>query len=52
MSFSLPDPVRAALVGAMRSEQLESFVRALDPDEATGVLGFFVFLGLAQVVLL
>lgn len=38
--FALPDPVRAALVGDMTPEQLESFIRVLDPDEATDVLGY------------
>jgi hypothetical protein len=33
-------------------EQLLAFVRRLDPDEATDVLGFLVFLGPAQAVLL
>jgi magnesium transporter len=50
--FSLPETVRGTLVADLSRERLRTFVSRLDPDEATDVLGFFVFLGLAQVVLL
>ena len=37
--FQLPDTVRESLVADMDDEQLRAFVRRLDPDEATDVLG-------------
>lgn len=48
--IALPERVREDLVADMDREQLRAFVRRLDPDEASDVLGFLVFLGLAQVV--
>jgi magnesium transporter len=47
----LPETVQRSLVEDMDREQLRQFVRTLDPDEATDVLGFFIFLGLAKAVL-
>jgi len=38
--FQLPESVRGALVADMDDEQLRAFVRRLDPDEATDVLGY------------
>lgn len=38
--FSLPEPVQERLVADMSRGQLRSFVRLLDPDQATDVLGF------------
>jgi len=38
--FQLPDTVRESLVADMDDEQLRAFVRRLDPDEATDVLGY------------
>ncbi len=37
--FALPETVRRAVLGDMAREQLEGFVRRLDPDEAADVLG-------------
>jgi magnesium transporter len=37
--FQLPDTVRQSLVADMDDEQLRAFVRRLDPDEGTDVLG-------------
>lgn len=36
--FTLPEPVRASLVEDMGRDQLRTFVRTLDPDQATDVL--------------
>ncbi len=38
--FQLPESVRTSLVADMDDEQLRAFVRRLDPDEATDVLGY------------
>jgi len=38
--FQLPETVRESLVADMDDEQLRAFVRRLDPDEATDVLGY------------
>ena len=38
--FSLQDPARRALVADMSDDALREFVRKLDPDEATDVLGY------------
>jgi magnesium transporter len=38
--FRLPETVQASLVADMDDGELRSFVRRLDPDEATDVLGF------------
>ncbi len=38
--FQLPETVRATLVAEMSDEQLRGFVRRLDPDEGTDVLGY------------
>jgi magnesium transporter len=38
--FRLPETVQATLVADMDDEGLQAFVRRLDPDEATDVLGF------------
>jgi magnesium transporter len=38
--FRLPESVQEALVADMSPTQLKQFVRRLDPDEATDVLGF------------
>jgi magnesium transporter len=38
--FALPEAVRGRLVADMSTDQLHSFVRRLDPDEATDVLGY------------
>lgn len=38
--FALSDSVRDALVSDMNQSQLEAFIRSLDPDEATDVLGY------------
>ncbi|MEF8782324.1 MAG: magnesium transporter [Haloarculaceae archaeon] len=38
--FQLPESVRESLVADMSDEQLRAFVRRLDPDEATDVLGY------------
>lgn len=48
--FTLPETVQQSVVDDMNTEQLQRFVRRLDPDEATDVLGFFVLLGLATLV--
>ncbi|WP_246984142.1 magnesium transporter [Halorientalis marina] len=37
--FALPETVRQSLVADMSADQLHAFVRRLDPDEATDVLG-------------
>jgi magnesium transporter len=37
--FQLPESVQRSLVDDMSTEQLRAFVRGLDPDEATDVLG-------------
>lgn len=49
--FQLPDTVKESLVDDVDTDQLRRFVRRLDPDEATDVPGFFIFLGLAKWVL-
>ncbi|MGZ0746214.1 hypothetical protein [Haloparvum sp. AD34] len=49
--FQLPDAVEGPLVADADAAQLRSFVGRLDPDEATDVLRFFTFLGLAKWVL-
>jgi magnesium transporter len=38
--FALPDAVRERLVADLSRDQLRTFVRRLDPDEATDVLGY------------
>ena len=38
--FSLPESMQERLVGDMNRGQLRAFVRLLDPDQATDVLGF------------
>ena len=38
--FQLPEPVRRAVVEDMDRDQLRGFVRWLDPDEGTDVLGY------------
>lgn len=38
--FQLPESIQQAVVGDMDRHQLYRFVRRLDPDEATDVLGF------------
>lgn len=38
--FRLPETVQETLVADMDAEGLRGFVRRLDPDEATDVLGF------------
>ena len=38
--FALPENVRKQLVTNMTRKQLRGFVRRLDPDEATDVLGY------------
>ena len=38
--FGLPETVRERLVADMHRKQLRAFVRGLDPDEATDVLGY------------
>ena len=50
--FGLPDAVRERVVRDVDRDRLREVVDDLDPDEATDLLGCFVFLGLAQPVLL
>jgi hypothetical protein len=49
---AVPGSAPGVLTHVADDEQLRAFVRRLDPDEATDVLGFLVFLGPAQAVLL
>lgn len=49
--FASSGTARASLVADLSREQLREFVRRLAPDEATDVLGFLFFPGLAQIVL-
>lgn len=50
--LGMSEELQAMLVSELTRSELEAFVATLDPDEATDVLGFFVFLGIARAVLL